>query len=262
MNWVDSHAHLNDDAFQDDLERVIDNALEAGVKTILVPGFDLDSSLKAVELAQSYQMLWAAVGIHPHDAKTWNQATAVQLEKLLVEPKVVAVGEIGLDYHYNYSTKEEQLRAFIEQINIAAQYNKPIIIHNREAHQDTFEVLTREKLGERGGVMHCFSGSKEMAMEFLRLGLHISFAGSLTFTNASKLREAAQAVPLDKLLVETDSPYLTPHPLRGRRNEPAYVKLVGQKLAEILDQPLETIMDYTTANTENLFGISRNGNLM
>lgn len=256
MNWVDSHAHLNDDAFQEDLERVIDNALEAGIRTILVPGFDLSSSMKAVELARSHQMLWAAVGIHPHDAKTWNQTTANHLEELLVEPKVVAVGEIGLDYHYNYSSKEEQLRAFIEQINIAAQYNKPVIIHNREAHQDTFKVLTREKLSERGGVMHCFSGSKEMAMEFLRLGLYISFAGSLTFTNASKLREAVKAVPLDKLLVETDSPYLAPHPLRGRRNEPAHVKLVGRKLAEILDQPVETIMEYTTANTKNLFGIS------
>lgn len=262
MNWIDSHAHLNDEAFQEDLERVIDNALEAGVKAILVPGFDLNSSLKAVKLAQSYQMLWAAVGIHPHDAKTWDQATANHLEKLLVEPKVVAVGEIGLDYHYNYSTREEQLRAFIEQINIAAQYNKPIIIHNREAHQDTFEVLTGEKVGERGGVMHCFSGSKEMAVEFLRLGLYISFAGSLTFTNASKLREASKVVPLNKLLVETDSPYLSPHPLRGRRNESANVKLVGQKLAEILDQPLEKIMDYTAANTENLFGMSSNGNLM
>ncbi|NLW47146.1 MAG: TatD family hydrolase [Firmicutes bacterium] len=256
MNWVDSHAHLNDTAFENDLERVIDNALEAGVKAILVPGFDLDSSVKAVELAKYYPMIWAAVGIHPHDAKTWNQAVVNHWENLLVEPKVIAVGEIGLDYHYNYSTKEEQLKAFIEQINIAKQCNKPIIIHNREAHQDTFEVLTKEKVGGCGGVMHCFSGSKEMVAEFLRLGLYISFAGPLTFTNAVKLREAAKAVPLDKLLVETDSPYLAPHPLRGRRNEPANVRLVGERLAETLNQPVEVVAGHTSTNASNLFGIT------
>lgn len=255
MNWVDSHAHLNDGAFEADLERVIDNALEAGVRAILVPGFDLDSSLKAVKLAERYQMIWAAVGIHPHDAKAWNRTTVNHLEGLLVEPKVVAVGEIGLDYHYNYSTREEQLRAFIEQLNIAEQYNKPVVIHNREAHQDTFEVLTGEKAGRRGGVMHCFGGSKEMAVQFLHLGLYISFAGPLTFTNAVKLREAAKVVPLDKVLVETDSPYLAPHPLRGRLNEPANVKLVGEKLAEILNQPAEVVMSNTSSNAGSLFGI-------
>ena len=256
MSWIDSHAHLNDDAFELDLEQTIESSLKAGVKAILVPGFDLVSSIKAVELAQKYQMVWAAVGIHPHDAKDWSQTVATQLEQLLVGPKVVAVGEIGLDYHYNYSTKEEQLRAFIGQIKIAKEYHKPIIIHNREAHQDTFETLTREKVGAAGGVMHCFSGSKQMAVEFIKLGLHISFAGSLTFKNAVKLREAAGEIPLEKLLVETDCPYLAPHPYRGRRNEPFYVKLVGEKLAEIKGLPVEEVMEVTTGNFKTLFKLS------
>lgn len=255
MSWVDSHAHLNDPAFENDLEQTIDKALEAGIKAILVPGFDLNSSVRAVELALRHPMLWAAVGVHPHDAKTWDQSAITRLEQLLVEAKVVAVGEIGLDYHYNYSSKEDQLRAFIEQINIAGQYNKPIIIHNREAHRDTLETLSREGMGERGGVMHCFSGSKEMAVEFLNLGLHISFAGPLTFTNAVKLREAVTAIPLEKLLVETDCPYLAPHPLRGKRNEPANVKLIGEKLAEVLNLPLERVMSQTSTNVKTLFGI-------
>lgn len=256
MSWVDSHAHLNDDAFENNIEQVIDNALEAGVKAILVPGFDLASSIKAVELAERYQMLWAAVGIHPHDAKTWNQDIITHLEQLLAEPKVVAVGEIGLDYHYNYSVQREQLKAFIEQINIAKQYGKPIIIHNREAHQDTLETLTREKAGRAGGVMHCFSGSGEMAIQFINLGLHLSFAGPLTFANAVKLRETAVDIPLERLLVETDCPYLAPHPLRGQRNEPACVKLVGEKLAEIKKLPPEEVMRFTSANAKALFGIT------
>lgn len=256
MNWIDSHAHLNDAAFENDLERVIDTAFESGVKAILVPGFDLASSIKAVELAAKYQMLWAAVGVHPHDAKTWDRTQANEIAQLLVEPKVVAVGEIGLDYHYNYSTKEEQLKAFIEQLHLAKEYYKPIIVHNREAHQDIWETLNREKIGAAGGVMHCFSGSREMALRFLNLGLYISFAGPLTFTNAVKLRDAAAAVPPEKLLVETDSPYLAPHPLRGRRNEPANVKLVGAKLAELKNMACEEVMELTSANAQKLFGIT------
>ena len=169
---------------------------------------------------------------------------------------MVAVGEIGLDYHYNYSTKEEQLKAFIEQINIAKGSQKPIIIHNREAHQDTFKTLSREQVGAAGGVMHCFSGSGEMAAQFIQLGLQISFAGPLTFTNAVKLRDAAAGIPMDKLLVETDSPYLAPHPYRGRRNEPAYVRLVGEKLAELKQLSVAEVMRVTAANSKALFGIT------
>lgn len=255
MSWIDSHAHLNDEAFKLDVEQVIENALEAGVEAILVPGFDLASSIKAVELAEEHRMIWAAVGVHPHDAKTWDRTVVAQLEQLLTEAKVVAVGEIGLDYHYNYSGKEEQLKAFIEQINIAKSCQKPIIIHNREAHHDTFETLSRERVGVAGGVMHCFSGSEEMAAQFAQLGLYISFAGTLTFSKANKLRKTAAGVPMDRLLVETDSPYLAPHPFRGRRNEPAYVRLVGEKLAEVKKTSVADVMAMTVNNTKALFGI-------
>jgi TatD DNase family protein len=195
------------------------------------------------------------VGVHPHDAKTWTPLTAQRLAELLQEPKAVALGEIGLDYHYNYSSREEQLRAFQEQMSLAAQSGKPVIVHSREAHQDTYDLLNQAKLGPAGGVMHCYTGSLEMGKQYLRMGLHISFAGALTFTNASKLREVAAGLPLDRILVETDSPYLTPHPFRGQRNEPGYVRLVGEKLAELKGLPVETVMKQTADNTNRLFGL-------
>jgi TatD DNase family protein len=253
--WIDSHGHLNDEAFQEDYPAIIKAAVDSGVAVMLVVGCDLLSSRRAIELAKEYPMLWATVGIHPHDAKTWDQKTAHEIESMLTEPKVVALGEIGLDYHYLYSPKEDQLKAFTEQIDIAKEYNKPIIIHNREAHQDTLSVLTREQIGPAGGVMHCFSGSREVAVQFLELGLHLSFAGPLTFPNADKLRKVAAELPLDRLLVETDCPYLTPHPFRGHRNEPLRVALVGEKLAEIKQLTVSEVMQITTANSKALFKI-------
>lgn len=270
--WIDSHAHLNDDTFKDDFHQVIDAARTKGIEAIIVAGYDLASSQAAVELAVREPMVWAAVGIHPHDAKSWVPAIADRLGTLLKEPKVVAVGEIGLDYHYNYSTKEAQLDAFESQLGLAAQYNKPVIIHNREAHQDTLAVLTgflvrqgrcTVKNNEQSdtarahawGVMHCFSGSLETATQCLKLGLTISFAGSITFKNAVKLREVAAQLPLSKLLVETDAPYLSPHPFRGQRNEPAQVALIGTKLAEIMGLSTEEVMVATTANCKELFKI-------
>ena len=259
--WIDSHAHLNDETFQDDYQKVIDTAIANQVTAIIVPGFDLASSELAVELAAKEPMLWAAVGIHPHDAKTWDKKMAERLAIMIQEPRTLAVGEIGLDYHYNHSSKEEQLRAFKEQLELADQYNKPIVIHNREAHQDTLNILqefafrkTRKQVG-LSGVMHCFSGSVETANEFLKLGLWISFAGPLTFSNASKLREVARQLPLEKLLVETDSPYLSPHPFRGERNEPSKVGVIGTKLAEIKGLTVDAVMAATTTNCKNLFGI-------
>lgn len=265
--WIDSHSHLNDETFREDYRQVLAVAASQNIEAVIVPGFDLTSSERAVELAVREPMIWAAVGIHPHDAKNWNNETAGRLEALLRESKVVALGEIGLDYHYQHSAKEEQFVAFKEQLDLAAKYNKPVIIHNREAHQDTLAVLTgfsaRQGLtanngGERfggWGVMHCYSGSLEMAIQCIKMGLLISFAGAITFTNAVKLREVAGRLPLDRLLVETDAPYLSPHPLRGRRNEPSRVTLVGTKLAEIKGLPVEDVMKTTTANCKQLFKI-------
>jgi hydrolase, TatD family len=253
--WIDSHTHLNDQAYQEDYAAVIEAAVHNNVEAMLVVGHDLESSRRAVELAGEYPMLWAAVGVHPHDAKSWNPAAAENLRNLLTLSKVVAVGEIGLDYHYLYSTKEDQLKAFKEQIQIAKQYNKPIIIHNREAHQDTYDLLKIERIGPAGGVMHCFSGSREMARQFIELGLYLSVGGALTFSNAEKLRNVVAEMPLERLLVETDCPYLTPHPFRGRRNEPSRVTLVGEKLAEVKQLPVSEVMEATTNNSKNLFQI-------
>jgi TatD DNase family protein len=253
--WIDSHTHLNDQAYQEDYRAVIEAAINNGVEAMLVVGCDLESSRRAVELANEYPVLWAAVGIHPHDAKSWNQVVAGEMQSLLKEPRVVAVGEIGLDYHYLYSSKEDQLNAFIEQLLIAKQYNKPIIIHTRDAHQDTYTMLSKEKIGQAGGVLHCYSGSSEMARLYLELGLQLSFTGSITFQNADKLRKVAAEIPLDRLLVETDCPYLTPYPFRGHRNEPLQVALVGKKLAEVKQLTVDEVMRATTANCKNLFGI-------
>ncbi len=253
--WIDSHTHLNDQAFKEDYPLVIESALNGGVSTMVVVGYDLDSSRRAVELADSYPMLWAAVGIHPQDARLWDDEVAQSLEELLKKPKVVALGEIGLDYHYLDTPKKDQHQAFLEQLQLAREYNKPVIIHNREAHQDTFSLINQVQLGPAGGVMHCFSGSREMAAQFLKMGLHISFTGVITFTNAEKLRSVAAEIPLDRLLVETDCPYLSPYPFRGRRNEPMRVVTVGEKLAEIKQSPVEEIMQATAANTRSLFQI-------
>lgn len=262
--WIDSHAHLNDEAFRDDYQQVTEEMEAQNIGAVIVPGFDLPSSERAVELASQKPNIWAAVGIHPHDAKGWNLKIAARLEELLRVPKVVALGEIGLDYHYNYSTREEQLAAFEAQLRMAGQYNKPVIIHNREAHQDTLEVLAqyvrrRQSVKNSGdsvwGVMHCFSGSLETAVQCIKFGLMISFAGAITFQNAAKLREVAEKLPLSRILVETDAPYLSPHPFRGRRNEPSRVILIGAKLAEIKGLPVDEVMKTTTANCRELFKI-------
>jgi len=257
--WIDSHCHLNDEAFNDDLAEVVEKAIAAGVGAINVVGFDLPSSRRALELSRRYELIWATVGVHPHDADSWNSDTIKELQEMLAERKVVAVGETGLDYHYDYSAKESQRRAFREQLLIAGQYNKPVVIHSREATLDTMTILAETGLGAAGGVMHCFGGGKETAEQCLQMGLDISFAGPLTFNNSRRLREAATEIPLTRLLVETDSPYLTPEPLRGRRNEPALVKLVGRKLAEIKGISETELMAVLAANFASLFKISSIG---
>lgn len=253
--WIDTHCHLNDPVFREDYPAVIERACQSGIGRVIVAGYDLESSREAVRLAGEYEMVYAAVGVHPHDAKTWTPQAAEDLRRLLGEAKVVALGEIGLDYHYDYSPRAEQIEVFREQLRLAKEFEKPVIIHNREAHQDTLRVLTEETLGPAGGVMHCFTGSREIAKQCLGLGLHISLAGPITFANAHKLREMAAELPLEKLLVETDSPYLTPHPFRGRRNEPERVRLIGEKLAEIQGRPVETVRELTTTNAKRLFRI-------
>jgi len=246
----DSHAHLNDKKLYGDLDGVLDRAAEAGVIRILNAGADWPSSLMSVRLAEKYpDQIFAAVGIHPHDAKTLTEEMLQKLMKLAEAPEVVAWGEIGLDYYRDLSPREVQQSAFIAQIAAAKAAKKPIIIHDRDAHGDILRIVRQERAGENGGVFHCFSGSWEMAKECLKMGFMISFAGPLTFTNSPKLSEVAAKAPPDMMLVETDSPYLSPHPYRGKINEPARVSIVAKRLAEIRGQSYQEIAEITTQNT-------------
>lgn len=250
----DSHAHVDDKRFDDDREETIARAKEAGLEAILNAGADMFSSARAVELAGKYAMVYASVGIHPHDAKEAREADYPKLAEWCRQAKVVAVGEIGLDYHYDLSPREVQRQVFIRQLDVARQMNMPVIIHNREAHADSMAIVKAEGKGLTG-VFHCFSGSVEMVRELLKMGWYVSVAGPVTFANAHKLHEVVQSVPLERLLVETDCPYLTPEPFRGRRNEPAYVRYVAEKVAAIRGMDAAELAAATTANAKRFFGI-------
>lgn len=239
------------EAFDPDRDEVIRRAREAGLEAVITIGSDVDGCKGALELAGRYGFIYAAVGIHPHDARIFNEEIFAQLQAWTKDPKVVAVGEIGLDYHYDHSPREVQRGVFARQLSFAREANLPVVVHSREAKADTLGIL--EKSGVRKGVMHCFSGDADMATQALSLGFHISIAGPVTFRNASRLKEVARMVPDERLLIETDAPYLTPEPFRGRRNEPAYVVHVAQQLAELRGVNLEDIDRITTLNARRLF---------
>lgn len=261
VEWYDTHTHLNDEAFADDASTACARAKLAGVNTMNIIGYDLPSSLRAIELAENLRQ-YAAVGIHPHDASTWNDSAREQMRAWLknaVALRIVAVGEIGLDYYYDHSPRECQRRAFAAQLRLAYEFDLPVVIHDREAHADTYELLCQAKvdgyLRDIPGVLHCYSGSVEMAEKFLALGFYLGIDGPLTFKNAKVPLAVVAAVPSDRLLLETDCPYLTPVPYRGHRNEPSYIPLIGAKVAEIRQCPLEQIAATTTANAKKLFNI-------
>ncbi|WP_110926071.1 TatD family hydrolase [Bacillus massiliglaciei] len=252
----DTHVHLNAEQFDEDLNEVIERMGDAGVSHVVVVGFDRPTITRAMELAEENEFMYAAVGWHPVDAIDMTEADLEWIEELSSHPKVVAIGEMGLDYHWDKSPKEIQKVVFRKQIRLAKRVKLPIIIHNREATSDVIEILKEEGAEEVGGIMHCFSGSAETAKECLEMNFYISLGGPVTFKNAKKPKEVAEAVPMDRLLIETDCPYLAPHPYRGKRNEPAYVKLVAEKIAEIKQMSLEEVAEATTANAKKLFGIS------
>ncbi|MDD2496775.1 MAG: TatD family hydrolase [Desulfitobacteriaceae bacterium] len=254
----DTHAHLNDEKFAEDLPQVVERAVQAGVTRVANIGFDVPSSVLAVKIAKQYPGMYAVIGVHPHDAKTLNKEALFKLEILAREPQVVAVGEIGLDYYYDLSPREVQKKAFREQIHLAKELKKPVVIHDRDAHSDTMEILKEEKAGEYRGIIHCFSGSWEMARQCMFLGFYIALGGPVTFANANKLLDIARLVPLDRLLIETDSPYLSPHPFRGKRNEPARVRQVAEKIAELRGIPLGDLIAATTNNALEIYGIKEN----
>ncbi len=256
---IDTHAHLDSPKFDNDREQMIQRALDAGVDMIVNIGFNRETIPSTLELAEKYPFIYAAVGWHPTDAVDMRlEEDLAWIERLCTtHPKVVAIGEIGLDYYWDTSPKEIQHTVFREQIRLARRIGKPIVIHNRDAHEDVLKLLKEEKAVEVGGIMHCFSGSWETAKQCLDMNFHISFGGPVTFKNARVPKEVLERVPMDRLLIETDAPYLTPHPHRGKRNESAYVRLVAEAAAEIKGISLEEIEKITSENARRCFAITR-----
>lgn len=253
--FSDSHAHLTDERFAPDRDAVLRRAREAGLCAIVTVVARLGDGDASADLAAAHPDLHFAAGVHPHEAKHWSPAVAADLRRLAGRPKFAALGEIGLDYHYNQSPPREQRAAFREQILLARDLGVPIVVHTREAWDDTFALLQDENAAAVGGVFHCFSGGPQEVARALALGFSLSFAGPVTFKNAGPLAEAASAVPLDRLLIETDAPYLSPHPHRGQRNEPARVVHVAARIAELRGTSPEAIGEAATRNLERVFRI-------
>jgi len=253
MRLFDTHAHLLSDKFDADREALINELPARGLAGCIEVGTDIEFSAKAQRLAERTDYIWAAVGVHPHDASDAPDDYIERLTEIAARPKVTAIGEIGLDYHYDFSPRDVQRRVFERQLELAQRLGLPVIIHMREATQDTLAML-REHKGIKG-VMHCFSGSAETAEVCVGMGLYVSFTGSVTFKNARKVVEAAAAVPPERLMTETDCPYLSPEPVRGRRNDPTNVRHVLEKLAEIKGVPADEMAEINIRNARELFGI-------
>ncbi len=247
---IDTHAHLE---MIEDVSQVIQRAREAGLGRIIAVSSDLESSKRTIEIASDSPMVFAAVGIHPHEASGSTDEALGGIEKLANEQKVVGIGETGLDYHYMHSPREVQIDSFRRQIDIAKRLNLPLIVHVREAHEDALRVIKEENAWETMGVIHCFTGDYESARKYIDEGFYISFSGIITFKNAEDIREAARKIPIERMLIETDSPYLAPVPFRGKKNEPAYVKYVAGKIAELRGVSPEKVEEETTTNAKNLF---------
>ncbi len=261
----DSHAHINSERFDENRQRVVEAIEESHTSLVMDVGYDLESSLKAVEHAKKYPWCYAAVGCHPHDAKDMDEETLLMFKGLARKPKVQAIGEIGLDFHYDHSPREVQEYWFRKQIALGLELNMPIIIHDREANDRVLAILKEEGVfhkerlaannGEAKVLLHCFSGSAELANQYVKLGATLSIAGPVTYKNAAKLIKVVEEVPLEKLLIETDSPYLTPEPYRGRTNTPVNVEFVAKKIGEIKEIGFEEVAKITMDNGKKFFGI-------
>ena len=248
----DSHAHLNDDRFDEDREELIASLREKQVDLVVNPGADIKSSINSINLANKYDFIYAAVGVHPHDVGELDDTAIDTLRKLATEnEKVVAIGEIGLDYYYDNSPREVQKEWFKKQIELANELKLPIIIHDRDAHGDTFEIIKNTKNPEIGCVLHCYSGNVELAREYIKMGCYISIPGTVTFKNNKKTREVAKEIPLEYLLIETDSPYMAPEPHRGKRNDPS----LADKIAQEKGISYEAVCKATKENAKRLFNI-------
>ena len=258
---IDTHAHIDGADYDEDREEVIERARESGVQYMVNIGCDVESSYRSMELAEQYDFIYATAGIHPHDVKSITEDTYAHLRQLLLHPKVIALGEIGLDFFKNYSPHDVQRTHFRNQIQLAHDMGKPIIVHSRDANEDIIAILSEfypKDSTARPGIFHCFSGDQELADKALEMGFYISFSGSVTFKKAGALREVAKTIPADRLLTETDCPYLTPTPHRGKRNEPAYVNFTAEKLAEIRGLKIDDVQRTMALNFFELFGIGEN----
>ncbi len=252
---VDTHAHLTHERFSGELCAVLDRAREAGVTQIVNVGFDLPSSREAVALAGRCPGCFAAIGVHPHEARTFDKRAEEDLRQLARDARVVAIGETGLDYHYEFSPREDQRRAFSALLALCHEAQLPAIIHDRQAHEDTLAVLAEVGVPPRGAVLHCFSGDAHLAEKCVEQGLYIGVTGIVTFRNAEQLRQVVRSIPLERLLVETDCPYLAPAPYRGKRNEPAFVRFVVEEVARLRGLDFEEVAHVTAQNARRLFAL-------
>jgi len=257
LGLIDSHAHIQGSEYADEVEGVVERAKESGIEGIIVVGGagEFASNEAAVALAESFPGLHATVGMHPHDAKQVGTDELKRLKALTANPRVIAIGETGLDFYYSHSPHDTQRSVFSQFIGLAWELDLPLVVHERDAHRDCADLLRSLGAGRIRGVIHCFTGDYDAARKYLDLGFYLSFTGIITFKNADSLREVARKVPLEKILVETDSPYLTPVPHRGKRNEPAYVRFVAQTIADVKNLDLEEVARVTTDNVRKLFQI-------
>ncbi|KOS70366.1 hydrolase TatD [Lysinibacillus contaminans] len=253
--FIDTHVHLNADQYEEDLQEVIDRALQAKVETMVVVGFDRKTIVRTMELIEEYDFIYGVIGWHPVDAIDCTEEDLKWIEGLTVHPKIVGIGETGLDYYWDKSPKDVQQELFRKQIHLAQKVNLPIIIHNRDATADVVRILREENAATVGGVMHCYSGSVETARECIEMNFMISLGGPVTFKNARMPKEVAKQIPLEHLMIETDAPYLAPHPHRGKRNEPGLVPLVAEEIARLKGLSTEEVAHATTTNAKTFFGI-------
>ncbi len=247
---IDTHAHIN---YFEDPKKVVEESADAGVKKIIVPGVTPDEFEQVVELVQKYDCVYGALGVHPCDCDMFNAHAANKMTEFLKHPKMVAIGEIGLDYHWNKENIDKQKEVFEAQLEIAAALDLPVLIHNRDAHSDCFEIL--KKSGHKKVIMHCFSGSVEFARECVKQGYYIAIGGVVTFKNAKKLKEVAREIPLENIMLETDAPYLAPHPFRGEENSPKYLSFIAKEIANIKDIMYDEVVETTGSNALKFFNI-------
>ena len=251
MYFIDTHSHIYHDKYNDDIDSILSKSLDNNVKKIICVGVDIESSIKSIKIAEKYKNVYATVGYHPHEAKDTSKNYLYELEQLSKHEKVVAIGETGLDYHYNHSQKEIQKKVFLEQLELSQSLKMPIIIHNRNSDNDIIDCLIQKKISN--GVIHCFASNVEFAKKILNQGLYISFTGLITF--AKDLENVVSNTPIERIMLETDSPYLTPVPFRGKRNDPSMIKYIAEKISQIKNIPIKEVGEITSKTAELFFGI-------